>query len=734
MRRFFSALLVALLVTLLCCAPAFAATDKLEAAFDDLSGEGKYLGKDWAWKYDLDIQKLGLLDATDSMGNAAANLLFNMDRDLAYTCMKLYYVALNFNIVTILGQETDNVQSSLVNSIFKPLLIFGYAAMAFHMIRWLLRRNVTAIFGEIFRVLCVVILSTLLVTNTSRVLTGITGFARELGLSVVMQINGKNQTSSADFAAETAGILWGDLIHRPWLALEFEGDGQPSVEEYEKILSKHPGSDDRQKAVKAYMKDHTGAFSKSIGWSRLGSLILYFIPFLIKLAIYVLCAFLMIAFQLAALFYAITGPIILLLSLFDVFGGPRLVVSWGTKIIETQIGVILISLILGLVILTGNAITKSGAISTLGWLGSAIMQTALVIVLFLLRKKIFGFFRKFTANPAALPQALLNFSAAGMVREFQQEARDRQALSRQRQQADYIAEAREQQRTVNARTIEVRQLQVEKLQREKEWDDAHPNANPHDKYYHHYYNPRPEADETPPTQQERKEKPVRRPRTVSRPEDPQRAPSDRTPAPVHADPRHADAEEPAGEERPTQQKTRRPRITPDVRKTRQLTDNGPLEPTPDDPPRQDTEWSENRRPPRTRKPKRPKSPVPRPLAEPDRTPDVGDTQGTRRPAGYSIDDPDAVDPPRAPAKAPGENPATTRRPRVSQIEPHPDRRPEEPAAPPADQHRRAPDRRRDTPPVSPVARPQLKTSREKDPWEGRDKPEPWDDGSSGPAT
>lgn len=168
-------------------------------------------------------------------------------------------------------------------------------------------------------------------------------------------------------------------------------------------------SDERKEALEDYSGE---ALNKEYIWSRLGFLFFYLIVMLIKCVIYIVLAIMTLGFQLFAVFYVLLAPVVLILTMFPGYEG--VLNSWLKKIIETQLGVLIASFILGLIVMLDNLLYAacSGA---WGWLMVIAVQAGSSALIILKRNELLGAIgklQKATSTPG-YGRAMLQRADAG---------------------------------------------------------------------------------------------------------------------------------------------------------------------------------------------------------------------------------------------------------------------------------------------------------------------------------
>ena len=309
---------------------------------NNLDGDGKYLGNNYRDNYYLDIEKTDVFEAGDYMLNQIANALFSIVKILGFAASVFFYRVMVFDVSEVFATEINAIQSALKLSIFDSFFILAFAASAWNLMKRLTKRDLSGLVVEIGKILCIFLLSSFVVTHSATALSATTSITKDISVSALMNINQQGNVSVESYAANASGMIWKSLVHAPWKSLEFEG-GSDDESHVEAFLSEPPGTAERKDLVEDYRETYSNAMSKSKGVGRIGFLIVYLIPFLVKSGIYMFIAILQLVFQVMAVFYILLAPVILLLSLVPAFGGIELVSSWLKKILETQIMMLIIS-------------------------------------------------------------------------------------------------------------------------------------------------------------------------------------------------------------------------------------------------------------------------------------------------------------------------------------------------------------------------------------------------------
>lgn len=366
-------------------------------AFNSLDGDGKYLNNAYRDNYYLDIEECGLLESHYEVLNSIANILFSLVKSEAYILVTVLYHALTLDISNLFSDQINSIQKALHDSVFQPLLIIGLVGSAITVIKRLLQQNTIGIVSELGKIILLITLSMLLMTQSSVILTYVSGTTKSISLSALNGMNGIGGESLdlTGYAANTAGVLWKNLLHEPWLTLEFGGSTDVSSDLVQSLLTNAPDSDARA----AIIEENEELFPKSRALMRIGNLIIFNLVLAVKAVFFLVICLIMFAFQLFAVFYLLIAPLVLVLAFFPIYNS--IINTWFKKFMESQVCIFIISLILGLIIKFDSILF--GMSGSLGWLIVLIFQVAVMASLYFGREKIlnaFGNVQRAIENPA----------------------------------------------------------------------------------------------------------------------------------------------------------------------------------------------------------------------------------------------------------------------------------------------------------------------------------------------
>lgn len=351
---------------------------------DGLSGNAKYVGSKYRQNYHLDLEKTGITEMLESGINMLANVVFGIYQFLATVTCSIVYFCLDFSFADLIAGFITKLQSSLINGVFKQLWYLAVVAMGFSLVGNMLKREFAEIFKNLAMVVGVTILSLLLVSHTETILTASTNITKSASTAIFTGLDtATGMSEDGSYAAVAAGSLWSDMIHEPWLTLEF-GSLDPDGEVVDEILSLQKGSADRKEIVKDLNKE-TGCFDKSRGVDRLSMLLCYSIPFLMKMVVFIAIALLQVVGQVVAVFIMLLAFIVLVLAIIPRYG-TSIISTWLEKFLDVHLSMLILSFLMALLIWI-NKLAYSLA-GTIGWFIALVLQAVICVVLFMNYKTI----------------------------------------------------------------------------------------------------------------------------------------------------------------------------------------------------------------------------------------------------------------------------------------------------------------------------------------------------------
>lgn len=393
-------------------------------AFEKLDGDAKYLKTEYRNNYYLDLEETGVLEMFWSVFNGIANVLFSVVKGLAYLTVAAFYFIMNFDISAMFASEINGVQQALNDSIFQPLFLLACAFCFAKLLSSFIKNNLVSGIVEIAKIVFAVVLSMLVVQKSDVILSYSTEITKTIGVDALVSMNDSMGLSGniEDFSAQAAGILWVDLVHEPWKTVEFMGVDESAYNDsnIQEIMNTDKNDETkRNELIAKYVDKEEGFFNKKVGLQRIGFLFVYLFPCIAKCGVFLLVSGAQLIFQLMAVFFIVLAPVMLILYLIP--GYESMLEIWLKKMLETQIMILVVTLMLSLLIRVD--VFTYGLVKNFGWFIVLILQIILGIGLFLSRKKIFGAFNSIQRGVSMPRYTMTRMKMAGnmgyMARDFQ---------------------------------------------------------------------------------------------------------------------------------------------------------------------------------------------------------------------------------------------------------------------------------------------------------------------------
>lgn len=350
----------------------------IDTELDGLSGNAKYLGSQYRDNYKLDLEKTGITEILDAGLNAVANMLFSAIRMIGMGLITFIYFCLDFNFADAFSRFLTGIQSSLFSGVYEQLWLLAVMILAGFILMKLVKRDLAGILTDFFMVIFVSVLSMAMIHNSATILTASTDLTKNISSGIFQGLDNATQgeQNNKSYAQNAAGALWVDLVHMPWLTMEF-GDAQVDEEMVEKILSLEPGSSDRKDIVED-LNEETGCFDKSRGIDRLGMLLCYLVPFLLKLVVLAAISAMQMLGQFLAVFVILLATFVLILALVPSYG-IDVIRKWLDKFVDVHLSMMILSFLLALMLWLNKVLfTYAG---TFGWFITLLIQSVLCLIL-----------------------------------------------------------------------------------------------------------------------------------------------------------------------------------------------------------------------------------------------------------------------------------------------------------------------------------------------------------------
>lgn len=322
------------------------------------NGWGQFIQDKYRVNYDLDSEKLSGMSDWINMGmNGLANLVFYIQILLSWLGISIFNLCFEANITNAFSDILTSVSTSLHNGVFDKFYMIMFMVSLISILIYFAKRNFSAVFSHILVVALIVSLSVVIKSDNARnFIVETTSFSREIGESLVNSLAGSSSEENEEKDINTneiVGVLWSNLVHKPWMILEFDGKYDVNNESSDsdgmtaskKILSESKNSNEREKAF-----EELGI--KNISYSgRLASSVILFIITLIKLMILIAISVVQVFMQIMGISIILIAPFMLLMAIVPFFGGLNLLKWLGEKYLGVQVTIVLLSFIIGVLLL-----------------------------------------------------------------------------------------------------------------------------------------------------------------------------------------------------------------------------------------------------------------------------------------------------------------------------------------------------------------------------------------------
>lgn len=325
--------------------------------FNDVkSGWGQFIQDQYRNNYNLDTENLGAFDILDKAINGLANLVFFLQVIVAWLGISIFNLCFGTNITNAFSDVLTSVSNALHNGVFNKFYMVMFMVSLISILIYFMKRNYAAVFSHILVVALIVSLSVLVKSDNARTfIVETTGFSREIGESLVGSLVGSSSSSNSTEVNtnDIVGSLWSNLVHKPWMILEFDGkydvnnessDSEGMIQS-KKILSENKNSKDREKIFEDLKIENISYIG------RFASAIILFIITFIKLMILIAISVVQVFMQIMGISIVLIAPFMLLLAIVPFFGGLNLIKWLGERYLGVQITIVLLSFIIGVLLL-----------------------------------------------------------------------------------------------------------------------------------------------------------------------------------------------------------------------------------------------------------------------------------------------------------------------------------------------------------------------------------------------
>lgn len=320
-------------------------------------GWGQFINDPYRNNYNLDAGSLSFLDVVDKGLNAFANFMFSGMLIISWLGISIFNFCFNNNITSKFSEIIEGVSGSLKTGIFDKFFMLMFVISLISLLLYYLKRNYAAVINHI---LIVALLSIMAVVFSSKSANNFVmetlNISNDIGMTLVSSLSGEEYSENA--IMNMTGTLWGNLVHKPWVILEY--DGKVSVDDRNKdeairkskeMLRLSKNSDERKELAKEEIKDVSMT-------SRLASTFILFLINLVKIGILMILGVIQIFLQILSNVMILIAPVLLLLAIVPFFGGLNMLKWLGQKYLGIQLNIILLSFAIGVLIVIDKAVLE----------------------------------------------------------------------------------------------------------------------------------------------------------------------------------------------------------------------------------------------------------------------------------------------------------------------------------------------------------------------------------------
>ncbi|MCJ8343247.1 MAG: hypothetical protein MJH09_10460, partial [Cetobacterium sp.] len=328
-------------------------------------GWGMFISEKYRNNYALDIIDTHGWELIDKAITGLTNIVFSGIVMISWFGVNIFRFCFTNDIAAGFANQLNSVLGSLNNGIFNNFFMIVFMISLFSIVYNLYKKNFSAIGSQILAVAIIYATTAFLSNGAVGFLSKTTEFSKTIGTSAIVAINNKdnnNEGSLEDYSKTVVGTLWGNFVQQPWVMLEFDGkvplvtdkggENNEALDYSKEILSEPYGSDEREKALESINeKFNKELFSKNGINTKLVSVCVLFVITLIKMIILIAVGMIQIGFQLMSILLILLLPFIMLIAIVPFFGGTNIIKGIARKYLGTQLGIIVSSFVLALLVL-----------------------------------------------------------------------------------------------------------------------------------------------------------------------------------------------------------------------------------------------------------------------------------------------------------------------------------------------------------------------------------------------
>lgn len=361
---------------------------------------GQFVADKFRNNYSLDSGKIGTLEVIDKGLNALSNGLFFLVMIIAWLGINIFNFCFSSNISGTFATHLEGVSEALHNGVFDKFFMIFFMVSLISLVIYFVKRNYAAIFTQIIGTALISVFALTISLDGGRdFVMDTTNFSKEIGMTLVASLSNESDTEVAK--NDMIATLWGNLVHKPWVMLEFNGKVSVSDENKDEaiqksidILSLDPDSDERKEIAE---KEITGVSFTG----RLASTFILGLITIVKISILIIIGVVQIFLQILSNLVVVLLPLILLLAIVPFFGGFGLLKNIGEKYLGIQVTIVLLSFIIGSLILIdkvildffitmGASFTVALLIQCVSWILVIVFRKQLILSFNKLQRKVNG--------------------------------------------------------------------------------------------------------------------------------------------------------------------------------------------------------------------------------------------------------------------------------------------------------------------------------------------------------
>lgn len=338
----------------------------------------------------------------DTATNTLANVIFNIQKGLAYLLILAFYYAFEFSFFDWFKDLVELFIGNMHTQVYNNISIIILSCMGLYFFIKTLQRQTIQIWIAFFQTVVILALALYYFTHPIQVLTQVDNGTKEIS-KMVLAGTSTGQTGTAA-TVKASNEIWNVFVHKPWQYLEF-GNKALAEQKTAEVLSKSPGKE-RTNIFKGLEKNDQFS-STNMGIKRLGFEIMYLIPMLVTFLILAALCLLVIGFQFLTIIIFLFGVIVFVLALIPSIG-PKVLGNWALKVAAAAGTKIILVFFLSMLIAFNSALFTHA--EEKGWLVTLLLQLIIYVIIYLKRNDIVEMFmvmKQTIQNPAAANRMIM---------------------------------------------------------------------------------------------------------------------------------------------------------------------------------------------------------------------------------------------------------------------------------------------------------------------------------------